>query len=237
MLKVRFYDLNLRDYKEVWDLQEHLFAEMLPENAGEKFAGHLIFVEHPHVLTMGNSGNEKNLLVNQEQLEKIGMKFYRINRGGDITYHGQGQLVGYPIIRLDRFQIGIRTYIEKLEETIIATLQDFGIPSSRLPGATGVWIDIGSHEARKICAIGVRASRQVTMHGFAFNINTDLNYYRYINPCGFIDKGVTSMQQELGTALDTQLVKKKVAQHFSRVFGVDLVLTPTLNDITDPCKG
>jgi len=223
MQKVRFYDFEIKDYQETWDIQEELFSRLATGTEDEELAGHLIFVEHPHVLTMGNSGNENNLLVKKELLEELGMKFYRINRGGDITYHGQGQIVGYPIIRLDRFQLGVRAYVERLEDTIIATLADFGITSSRLQGATGVWIDAGKPEARKICAIGVRASRQVTMHGFAFNVNTDLSYYRYINPCGFIDKGVTSMQKELGKTLDMLQVKESVASNFARIFGATLV--------------
>jgi len=223
MQKVRFYDFEIKDYQETWDIQEELFSRLATGTEDEELVGHLIFVEHPHVLTMGNSGNENNLLVKKEQLEELGMKFYRINRGGDITYHGQGQIVGYPIIRLDRFQLGVRAYVERLEDTIIATLADFGITSSRLEGATGVWMDAGKPEARKICAIGVRASRQVTMHGFAFNVNTDLSYYRYINPCGFIDKGVTSMQKEIGKTLDMLQVKESVASNFARIFGATLV--------------
>jgi len=222
MNPINFHDLGLKDYKETWDLQEQLFAEMLPGEKEQAIAGHLIFVEHPHVFTLGKSGSESNLLINEAMLKQKGAQFYRINRGGDITYHGPGQVVGYPIIRLDRFAMGIRAYIENLEETIIRTLKTYGIEAGRLEGASGVWLDADKPAARKICAIGVRASRQVTMHGFAFNVNTDLSFYQLINPCGFIDKGVTSMQKELGREVDMPELKAVLLEQFKGVFGAEV---------------
>lgn len=218
MNTIIFHDLGLKDFKETWDFQEVLFSQMLPGENEPSVGGHLIFVEHPHVFTLGRSGNEGNLLINEAMLKMKGAQFYRINRGGDITYHGPGQVVGYPIIRLDRFEMGIRSYIEYLEETIIRTLQKYGIQSGRLLGASGVWLDSDKPEARKICAIGVRASRQVTMHGFAFNVNTDLSFYQLINPCGFVDKGVTSMQKELGRPVDMAELKAILLEKFNEVF-------------------
>jgi len=221
MNPILFHDLGLKDYKDTWDLQEQLFAEMLPGEKEQPVSGHLIFVEHPHVFTLGKSGSESNLLINEAMLKQKGAQFYRINRGGDITYHGPGQVVGYPIIRLDRFGMGIRSYIENLEETIIRTLKTYGIEAGRLEGASGVWLDADKPSARKICAIGVRASRLVTMHGFAFNVNTDLSFYQLINPCGFIDKGVTSMQKELGRPVDMAELKAVLLEKFKEVFGAE----------------
>jgi lipoyl(octanoyl) transferase len=221
MKHIIFHDLGLKDYKETWDFQEELFAGMIPGGAERPIAGHLIFVEHPHVFTLGKSGSESNLLINEAMLKQKGAQFYRINRGGDITYHGPGQVVGYPIIRLDLFELGIRTYIFNLEEIIIRTLKTYGIEAGRLEGASGVWLDADQPSVRKICAIGVRASRQVTMHGFAFNVNTDLSFYQLINPCGFIDKGVTSMQKELGQAVDMTELKSILLQQFNEVFGAE----------------
>jgi lipoyl(octanoyl) transferase len=221
MIPFNFHDLGQKDYKETWDFQEQLFDQMLSigENA---HGGHLLFVEHPHVFTLGKSGNEANLLINETLLKQKGASFYRINRGGDITYHGPGQIVGYPILRLDIFKFGVRSYIHNLEQTIIQTLGHFNIEASRLEGASGVWLQADTPSARKICAIGVRASRQVTMHGFAFNVNTDLSFYQLINPCGFTDKGVTSMQKELGFAQDLQKVKQLLLEEFIKVFSGEI---------------
>ncbi len=222
MATVRFSDLGNMDYKACWDLQETLFDSTLKQETDAPLAGHLLFVEHPHVFTLGKSGDASNLLANETLLKQKGAQFYRINRGGDITYHGPGQLVGYPILRLDKLGIGIRAYIHQLEEVVIHCLQKYGIEASRLDGAAGAWIDVGKPTVRKICAIGVRASRMVTMHGFAFNINTDLSYYNLINPCGFTDKGVTSLQKETGKPVDMEQLKKQMIQSFSEVFGIDL---------------
>jgi lipoyl(octanoyl) transferase len=221
MNRIIFHDLGLKDYTETGDRQEQLFAEMMPDDKEQPIAGHLIFVEHPHVFTLGKSGNEGNLLINEAMLKQKGAQFYRINRGGDITYHGPGQVVGYPIIRLDLFRMGVRSYIFNLEETIIRTLKTYGIASGRLEGASGVWLEADQPSVRKICAIGVRASRQVTMHGFAFNVNTDLSFYQLINPCGFVDKGVTSMQMELGRAVDMTELKAVLLEQFKEVFGAE----------------
>jgi len=183
--------------------------------------GTLIFVEHPHVYTLGQSGSEDNLLIDHIQLQTRDARFYRTNRGGDITYHGPGQIVGYPIFDLEVIGISLKEYIHRIEEAIIMTVLHFGIPSSRLAGATGVWLDAGKKgKARKICAIGVRASRYVTMHGFAFNVNTDLTYFNYINPCGFTDKGVTSLQKELGVIQDFEDVKLLVRNNLQKVFSL-----------------
>ncbi|MDZ7742952.1 MAG: lipoyl(octanoyl) transferase LipB [Bacteroidota bacterium] len=202
-----YRDLGRIDYKEAWDFQEELFDGILKLKAENRKwpadkqtlpPNYLLFCEHPHVFTMGKSGDEANLLFNEKLLAQKGASFYRINRGGDITYHGPGQIVGYPIFDLEQFGLGVKEYIHMLEESIILTLQEYKISASRLEGATGVWLDPENPlKARKICAIGVRASRFVTMHGFAFNVNTDLDFYQLINPCGFTDKGVTSMQKEL----------------------------------------
>jgi lipoyl(octanoyl) transferase len=210
-----YQDLGLIGYQTAWDYQEKLFQELMARKlAGDKvFPGYLLFCEHPHVLTLGKSGSPQNLLINEEMLAKVGIEFYRINRGGDITYHGPGQIVGYPIIDLEQFGLGIKTYIEKLEEAVILLLDGCGIQAGRLHGATGVWLDSEDPQrARKICAIGVRASRHITMHGFAFNVNTDLTKYQFINPCGFIDKGVTSMEKELGGKQDFEVVKERLKE-------------------------
>lgn len=232
---VRFADLGSWSYQRAWDFQESIFTEVverksanrkLPEE--ERIATHdtLLFVEHPHVYTLGKSGDFGNLLADDERLKSIGAEFYRTNRGGDITYHGPGQLVGYPILDLDEHFTDIHRYLRTLEEVIIATLADYGLSGDRSPGETGVWLDVGTPFARKICAMGVRASRWVTMHGWAFNLNTDLRYFEYIIPCGIKDKAVTSLQRELGRPIDEDEVKARVAGHFARRFEVDLVVTP-----------
>jgi lipoyl(octanoyl) transferase len=209
--EIIYNDLGLIEYGEAWKYQEKLFEELLDAKSDKADKpNHLLFCEHPHVFTLGKSGSDSNLLINNTALQQKGVSFFRTNRGGDITYHGPGQIVGYPILNLEAFGIGIRAYIELLEEAIIILLSEYGIAASRLSGASGTWLDADTPKARKICAIGVRSSRYVTMHGFAFNVNTDLSFYDYINPCGFVDKGVTSMQKELGAPMDFQLIKGKL---------------------------
>jgi len=218
----------VKDYKDTWDLQESIFRKLIDNKVnrdqsspGEENSdnGTLIFVEHPHVYTLGKSGSENNLLIDYLQLQAKDAKFYKIDRGGDITYHGPGQIVGYPIFDLERLKIGLREYIYRIEEAIILTISNFGITGLRLEGATGVWLDSEiKGKARKICAIGVKSSRFVTMHGFAFNVNTDLNFFNYINPCGFTDKGVTSLENELGGKQDFEEIKLLVKQNLQKTF-------------------
>ena len=227
-MNVEYRDLGLIDYKEAWDIQEELFDKLTSAKSGKAeqqgVSNYLLFCEHPHVYTLGNSGHESNLLIPDVLLQRINATFYRINRGGDITYHGPGQIVGYPIFDLEAIGIGIKEYIHRLEEAIIQTLADFGIEATRLDGATGVWLDVDKGlAARKICAIGVRASRYVTMHGFALNVNTDLSYFTHINPCGFVDKGVTSFQKELQSPQDIEAVKKVLLGKLTALFGLSLV--------------
>ncbi len=231
MKKVKFEDLGIIEYKNAWDYQEKLFAEYLqikaknrdlPENEQVEIEGNMLFCEHPHVYTLGKSGEQNNLLISDEFLKKINATYFKTNRGGDITYHGPGQIVGYPIIDLERFNLQVKQYIANLEESIILTLKEFGIESERLDGATGVWLETNSNRARKICAIGVKASRFITMHGFAFNVNTNLEYFNHINPCGFVDKGVTSMEKELGEKIDYEKVKDVLKGKFEEVFGMNL---------------
>jgi lipoyl(octanoyl) transferase len=228
--KVAFKDLGLIDYKKCWDYQEELFAEILSvkssnrkENKTVSTKNHLIFCEHPHVYTLGKSGDEKNLLVNEDYLKSRGATFHKINRGGDITYHGPGQIVGYPILDLDNFFTDIHKYLRFLEEAVILTLKEYGLESERSPGETGVWFDIGTPKARKICALGVKSSRWVTMHGFAFNVNSDLSYFGNIIPCGITDKSVTSLQKELGKKLDMDEVKNKLKAHLIELFEMDII--------------
>jgi lipoyl(octanoyl) transferase len=223
MKKIIFRDIGLIDYMEAWDFQKKIFSEVLDSKQNKLphlNKNHLIFCEHPHVYTLGKSGSENNLLINHLQLQAKNATFYKIDRGGDITYHGPGQLVGYPILDLEMLGIGLKEYVSKIEETIIKTLKEFSISAERLEGATGVWLDTQTTKARKICAIGIKASKYVTMHGFAFNINTNLNYFKYINPCGFIDKSVTSMEKELGSKQDMEKVKMVLKSKFAEVFGV-----------------
>jgi len=218
-----YEDLGLIDYQEAWDLQEERFNALVeskrkPEcNSNPK--QYLLFCEHPHVYTLGKSGDEHNLLIRQDFLNKIKATYYRTNRGGDITYHGPGQIVGYPILDLERLGIGIKQYITLLEAAIIELLLGYGISSSRMEGATGVWLDADHPlKARKICAIGVRSSRFITMHGFALNVNTDLDYFSYINPCGLETKGVTSMERELGAMQDFDGIKSQLREILMRQF-------------------
>lgn len=226
-----FEDLGVKDYKEVWDYQEKLFSEVVDiklynrEHKGKEkeITNHLLYVEHPHVYTLGKSGVQNNLLINDQFLKQINATFYKINRGGDITYHGPGQLVGYPIFDLEDMDLQVKSYIHNLEEAIIETIAEFGLKGERLEGSTGVWLDTSvPGKTRKICAIGVKASRYVSMHGFALNVNTDLTYFNHINPCGFVDKGVTSMQKELGEKLDMEEVKSLLLKKISKIFKLKL---------------
>lgn len=225
MPKVVFQDLGFIDYKEAWDYQEKRFNEILDvkknnrkKNRQDATLSYLLFCEHPHVYTLGKSGDKNNLLVNEDYLMSRGATFYKINRGGDITYHGPGQIVGYPILDLENFFTDIHKYLRYLEESVILTLADYGINGSRSDGETGVWIDIGTRNARKICALGVRSSRWVTMHGFAFNVNCDLTYFGNIIPCGIADKSVTSMQKELGKEVNLMEVKQKLKEYLKNIF-------------------
>jgi lipoyl(octanoyl) transferase len=218
---IHFIDWGLIDYNEAWKKQEELFSGSIERKQQElPTDNYLIFCEHPHVYTLGKSGAEHNMLLTQLQLQAKNATFIRTNRGGDITYHGPGQVVGYPIFDLADFNIGLKQYIHLLEEAIIKTLLSYNIKSARLEGATGVWLDIGLPACRKICAIGVRSSRFVTMHGFAFNVNTNLDYFNYINPCGFIDKGVTSMEKELGAKVDMNDLKIRLHNEIEKHFCV-----------------
>lgn len=225
----QFQDWGLMDYQDAWDRQESIFQEILDIKLKNRQTGvhqetpnFLCFTEHPHVYTLGKSGHEEYLLLDEAGLREKDAKFYKINRGGDITYHGPGQIVGYPILDLDNFFTDIHLYLRTLEEAIILTLKDYGISAGRYPGFTGVWIDADLPSARKICAMGVRASRWVTMHGFAFNVNANLDYFSNIIPCGIDDKDVTSMERELGAPLDIEEVKAKLKQHIADLFGMDL---------------
>ncbi|MBE6288367.1 MAG: lipoyl(octanoyl) transferase LipB [Mediterranea massiliensis] len=210
-MDVNVENWGLIPYAEAWQRQSTCFDELIKKKlSGAAYVNHLIFCEHPHVYTLGRSGKSLNMLLNQNQLEAIGATLYHIDRGGDITYHGPGQLVCYPIINLEDFSLGLKEYIHLLEEAIILLCVSYGIEATRMEKATGVWLDVGTPRVRKICAIGVRSSRFVTMHGLALNVNTDLRYFSYINPCGFIDKGVTSLQKELGRELSMTEVTKKL---------------------------
>lgn len=215
--EILYQDLGLMDYQEAWDYQEERFNKLVNykrDTSGmDRPEQYLLFCEHPHVYTLGKSGNENNLLIRQDFLKKINATYCKTNRGGDITYHGPGQIVGYPIVDLESLGIGLKQYVALLEDSIIALLKNYGITSTRMDGATGVWLDVKHPvKARKICAIGVRSSRHVTMHGFALNVNTNLDYFTYINPCGFETRGVTSMEKELGKPLDPDQVKVELRQ-------------------------
>ena len=223
-------DLGLMDYKDAWDYQERLFSGIVDlkianrrENRHDETPNYLLFVEHPHVYTLGKSGDGNNMLLNERQLEAKGAAFYKINRGGDITYHGPGQIVGYPILDLENFFTDIHKYLRLLEEAIILTLADYHLVGTRSEGETGVWLDVGTPFARKICALGVRASRWVTMHGLALNVNVDLGYFDNIIPCGIRGKAVTSMHAELGVAVDEAEVKAKIVKYFSGLFDCGIV--------------
>lgn len=228
---VLYQDIGLKEYEVAWKIQEHIFKNLADKKLLKRQrdpgyrkteSGTLIFVEHPHVYTLGKSGSENNLLIDHIQLMVKEAKFYRTDRGGDITYHGPGQIVGYPIFDLEEIRINLKEYIQRLEEAVINTLSYYNLTGSRLAGATGVWIDPGGRP-RKICAIGVKASRYITMHGFAFNINTDLSYFNYINPCGFVDKGVTSLEKELGIKQDLEEVKYLLKTNLKSVFDLRFI--------------
>jgi lipoyl(octanoyl) transferase len=227
--KVQFKDIGLIAYKEAWDFQETLFNEItslkkeIEDHPQKTTPNYLLFCEHKHVYTLGKSGSSQNLLLNHLQLQAKDAEFFHIDRGGDITYHGPGQIVGYPILNLEYFVTGVRDYIFKLEEAVILLLKDYGISAERLEGATGVWLETGTPRARKICAIGVRTSRWVSMHGFAFNVNTDLSYFSYINPCGFTDKAVTSLQKETGKLLNIDEVKQQLLHKIAGVFEMEML--------------
>lgn len=230
--KVRFEELGLIDYQQAWDYQEKLLAEnvtlkaqnrnLSPEQQ-QNTNNHLLFCQHPHVYTLGKSGHQENLLLSETQLNDVNATFYKINRGGDITYHGPGQLVGYPILDLENFFTDIHRYMRTLEEGIIRTCADYGLSTGRIDGLTGVWLDFETQQnPRKICALGVKCSRWVTMHGFAFNVNTDLSYFGNIVPCGITDKAVTSLQQELGRELSLPEVAEKLRGHLVNLFGMEI---------------
>ena len=238
MESISFQDLGRIAYDAAWEHQEKLMKANLDakaawySNPGIEKEGlpethhHLLFCEHPHVYTLGKSGHMENLLVNNAKLQELNVQFYKTNRGGDITYHGPGQIVGYPILDLERFYTDLGKYMRNLEEVMIRMLAHYGIEAGRLPGSTGVWLDPDiKGKARKICAMGVRCSRWVTMHGFALNVNTDLSYFNYIVPCGITDKAVTSMQKELGRQVDEQEVKQLLIAEFGQVFEADIVLS------------
>jgi lipoyl(octanoyl) transferase len=229
--EVFFTDWGLLDYEQAWAKQEELFSSTVALKTKNRnqpdeqipTTNHLIFVEHPHVYTLGKSGKPENLLLSENGLKEKQATYYKINRGGDITYHGPGQIVGYPILDLDHFFTDIHLYLRTLEEAVILTLKDYGIAAGRYTGFTGVWIDPDLPTARKICAMGVRCSRWVTMHGFAFNVNTDLEYFKNIVPCGIDDKDVTSMQRELGKQIEMAEVKKNLMQHIAVLFSMKMI--------------
>ncbi len=231
--QVLFQDLGLMDYKVCWDYQESLFNETIAQKIANRnlapeqqiqTKNHLLFVEHPHVYTLGKSGDAAHLLINDHQLEEKQATYYKINRGGDITYHGPGQLVGYPILDLDHFFTDIHKYLRLLEETIILTLDEYGIKAGRSRGETGVWLDEDNiFKARKICAMGVRCSRWVTMHGWGFNVNSNLDYFSNIVPCGIQDKAVTSLNKELGHDVDMNDIKGKLKKHFTTLFECEII--------------
>lgn len=215
--------LGRTEYSEAWEIQKRLFEELLRQKReGAPEEQYVLFVEHPHVYTLGKSGHESNLLVNEQFLRQIGATYFHTDRGGDVTYHGLGQLVGYPILDLEHIGVSLRDYIWSIEESIIRTVAEYGIMADRLEGATGVWLDPHSPRARKICAIGVKASHFVTMHGFALNVTTDLRYFSHINPCGFTDKGVTSIEKETGLRPTLEEVEERFAAHFSKILKIEL---------------
>ena len=227
--KVLFKDLGLIEYKKCWDYQEQLFSSVLEiktknrqNNTSVETNNTLIFCEHPHVYTLGKSGDKNNLLIDEADLKIRGATFYKINRGGDITYHGPGQIVGYPILDLENFFSDIHKYLRLLEEAVILTLKDYQLKGERSKGETGVWLDVGTQNARKICALGVKTSRWVSMHGFAFNVSPDLSYFRNIVPCGIADKKVTSLQMELNRKIDIEKVKTNLKNHIADLFGMSL---------------
>ena len=229
--KILLNDLYIKDYKETWEYQSELLQEIVDIKISNRrndqqtaTKNYFLFVEHPHVYTLGKSGDLSNLLLNEKQLAKKEATFYKINRGGDITYHGPGQIVGYPILDLENFFTDIHKYLRLLEESIILTIAEYGLKGVRSKGETGVWLDVGTPFARKICALGIRSSRWVTMHGFALNVNTNLGYFDNIIPCGIRGKAVASMEAELGRKLDLEEIKGKILKHFKVLFEVDIFI-------------
>jgi lipoyl(octanoyl) transferase len=229
--EVQFVDLKLIEYKQAWDLQEALLNRIdtvklanrgLAEDSKKVTENFLLFCQHPHVYTLGKSGDESNLLLQESFLSTINATYFKTNRGGDITYHGPGQLVGYPILDLENFYTDIHLYLRMLEEAIIKTCEGYGLVAGRIDGLTGVWINPTQEDARKICAMGVKASRWISMHGFALNVNTDLSYFSHIVPCGIATRGVTSLQQELGQEMDFQAVSDTVKGHLTDLFKMEL---------------
>lgn len=219
-MELEIIDWNQVPYTEGWNRQTVLFDEIVAaKRAGTSYVNHIVFCEHPHVYTLGRSGKEANMLLGEEQLQRIGATLYHIDRGGDITYHGPGQQVCYPILNLEEFGLGLKEYVHLLEEAVIGVCASYGIEAGRVDKATGVWLDGDTSRARKICAIGVRSSHYVTMHGLALNVNTDLRYFSYINPCGFVDKGVTSLQHELGRGVSMAEVKERLGKELFRLLG------------------
>lgn len=228
--QVAVQELGFRNYGDTWSYQEDLFGQILEqkkrrrtEDVPSETSNYFLFVEHPHVYTLGKSGDKANLLVSEDALRERGATFFHINRGGDITYHGPGQIVGYPILDLENFFTDIHKYLRLLEEMVIRTLSEYGLQGERSPGETGVWLDVGTPRARKICAMGVRASRWVTMHGFALNVNTDLSYFDLMIPCGIRGKGVTSLAAELGRHVSLAEVKRRLLRHFAELFEAGLI--------------
>lgn len=218
MATVLFEDWGYIEYAAAWETQQQRLNDVLAARESGRALNYLVFCTHPHVYTLGRHGDEHNLLLNRLQLMANDATFHKVDRGGDITYHGPGQIVGYPIFDLYDWNIGVKEYVHRLEQSIIDTLAQYGVVGERLDGATGVWLDTGTPRARKICAIGVKVSRHVTMHGFAFNVNTDLKYFNFINPCGFTDKGVTSLSKELGREMDMDEVKNRLRTVMNSVF-------------------
>ncbi|MDY3363008.1 lipoyl(octanoyl) transferase LipB [Riemerella anatipestifer] len=233
--QLKFRDLGLMDYPDAFEYQENLMKEIIElklknrdrvDGVQELTPNYFLFVEHPHVYTLGKSGNENNMLANTDKLKEINATFIKTNRGGDITYHGFGQIVGYPILDLDNFKTDIHAYMRSLEEVIIRVIAEYGLKGERSEGETGVWLDVGKPYARKICAMGVKTSKWVTMHGFALNVNTDLRYFEYIIPCGIKDKSVTSMERELERKFTNEEItelKEKIKKHFTQIFGSEFI--------------
>ncbi|MEJ8597194.1 lipoyl(octanoyl) transferase LipB [Riemerella anatipestifer] len=233
--QLKFRDLGLMDYPDAFEYQENLMKEIIElklknrdrvDGVQELTPNYFLFVEHPHVYTLGKSGNEHNMLANTDKLKEINATFIKTNRGGDITYHGFGQVVGYPILDLDNFKTDIHAYMRSLEEVIIRVIAEYGLKGERSEGETGVWLDVGKPYARKICAMGVKTSKWVTMHGFALNVNTDLRYFEYIIPCGIKDKSVTSMERELERKFTNEEItelKEKIKKHFTQIFGSEFI--------------
>lgn len=221
---MQLFDKRLVEYQAAWDIQKNMLDQLLEKRKNYSVTSHsgfLILCEHPHVFTLGKSGSINNLLINETMLKEKGATFFKTDRGGDITYHGPGQIVGYPILDLNLLGLGVKEYVHRIEETIINTLDIFHIAAERLPGATGVWLDANTKKTRKICAIGVRVSRGITMHGFALNVNTDLSFFNYINPCGYTDKAVTSIAKELGSQQNIEEVKAQLKKKITQVFDME----------------